>query len=121
VGAGVGARTGAAAGCAGISAATCRGFAVVVTVDSASALGGGAFSADLFSGLMTETGKVDGSGGGGGGVGTTATGAAAALEPSAAAFAAFAPFAPATTEFGAALFAAALAVPDWPWFAVGAT
>ena len=73
---------------------------------------------------MTETGKVDGSGGGGGGAGATATVAAAVFAPSAAPFAAFGPLAPATpatTGFGAALFAAAFALPDWPWFAVGAT
>jgi hypothetical protein len=96
----------------------------VVTVDSASAFGGGAFSADLFSGFMTETGKVDGSGGGGGGAGGAATVAAAVLELSAAPFAAFAPLAPpapATTAFGTALFAAEFALPDWPWFATGAT
>ena len=71
---------------------------------------------------MTETGKVDGSGGGGGRAGATATGGAGVFDPSAAPLAllgAFAPAAPAAAGFAAEAFAPALTTPVW--FAVGAT
>ena len=60
---------------------------------------------------MTETGKVDGSGGGGGRAGATATGGAGVFDPSAAPLAllgAFAPAAPAAAGFAAEAFAPAL-------------